>query len=534
MPLNEQWYYPYTPLQPGFIRLLKLDLGVKGDPMRGTLMQVDPGKTSFIALSYTWGDPKESRRWAELDGRWFHIRPNLFDALKAVRALFTQNPKGARPIWIDAICLDQDNIPERNAEIACMDRIYAGADKVLVWLGEQSEDSTFAMLLIQSLAGRPMLGKVLKSIPTPINEEIVGPLINLCRREYWYRAWTQQEIAMSKSHMFLMCGEEGVQFDDLLRAYNRLLSLGWHGLESTGAIFALLDVGGLTMEDLLTSRHPKWHCSDKRDIVFSILSMASDRTVDWTADYGIPLEWLLFGVLRVCKATKPNWLASALSFQMEISRKSLRNALLNRVNEFEAEMSGFAARNVQPSIWRERGLDYMKCFLHLADITYTDQLTERPLIDFKVKEAELTIRSWNLQPGDAILEFQDCQIMVLFRTDILGAQMIGIACRINALTYEQFLPKINDDDLQIEKLEQIIQAMLAESLTEDTEPMLHDWVTDRNKMFCPTTSEKDCSVLCTVLLRLCLLQDLGLGSFPIVSLILQMGCQRLAEVDQAW
>ncbi len=40
-----------------------------------------------------------------------------------------------RKVWVDAICINQDNIPERNRQVRMMPHIYSRAESVLVWFG---------------------------------------------------------------------------------------------------------------------------------------------------------------------------------------------------------------------------------------------------------------------------------------------------------------------------------------------------------------------------------------------------------------
>ncbi len=59
-----------------------------------------------------------------------HIRPDPDDA---------DNGESVEPlrIWVDALCIDQSNVAERNAHVQLMGQIYAGADMVHVWIGEE-------------------------------------------------------------------------------------------------------------------------------------------------------------------------------------------------------------------------------------------------------------------------------------------------------------------------------------------------------------------------------------------------------------
>lgn len=100
----------------------------------------------YEALSYTWGtEPPIHRIFC--NGQNFAIRPNLFHALRRLR--YRTKP---RLLWIDAICIDQDNADEKNLQIPLMRSIYMSASQVLVWLGEEANDSSKAMALMHKLS----------------------------------------------------------------------------------------------------------------------------------------------------------------------------------------------------------------------------------------------------------------------------------------------------------------------------------------------------------------------------------------------
>lgn len=131
----------YKPLEPGVktIRLLELLPGAFENDLRCSLRTVAlDDKPYYEALSYTWG------AWDE--GRTLKIRPanqwmsrsteipitnNLFRALRRLRRLVT-----IRVLWVDAVCINQDDLDERSAQVAFMADIYASAASTIIWLGE--------------------------------------------------------------------------------------------------------------------------------------------------------------------------------------------------------------------------------------------------------------------------------------------------------------------------------------------------------------------------------------------------------------
>jgi hypothetical protein len=99
------------------------------------------------ALSYAWGSPV--RTWTvTCNGRQLSITTNLRIALQAIR-----QPNKKRQIWVDAICIDQTNIKERNHQIKLMTQIYSTAKQVLVWLGP-ADTGTPVARHVQKMAKR--------------------------------------------------------------------------------------------------------------------------------------------------------------------------------------------------------------------------------------------------------------------------------------------------------------------------------------------------------------------------------------------
>jgi hypothetical protein len=85
---------------------------------------------------------RKERRPILCDGKRLWIQRNLYDFLVRLRELGK-----FRPLWIDALCIDQDESnPEVKAEkmrqLWMMGRIYSSADVVLVWVGEYAGVST--------------------------------------------------------------------------------------------------------------------------------------------------------------------------------------------------------------------------------------------------------------------------------------------------------------------------------------------------------------------------------------------------------
>ena len=128
----------YKHLESREIRLLRLQpSGNLGHykPLSGNLKTIrlpesnDSISIRFEALSYFWGD-KAADRTLSLDNTPFSIKPNLEAALRVL-----SKGKVERLLWIDAICINQADLKERNEQVRIMSSIYQQATRVIVWIG---------------------------------------------------------------------------------------------------------------------------------------------------------------------------------------------------------------------------------------------------------------------------------------------------------------------------------------------------------------------------------------------------------------
>jgi Heterokaryon incompatibility protein (HET) len=89
----------------------------------------------FEALSYVWGNP-ERAKVVICNTYPKKVTPNLGTALDRLKYEHTE-----RLVWIDAICVNQDDLMERSEQVKLMRDIYSQAWRVVVWLGEDEEDN---------------------------------------------------------------------------------------------------------------------------------------------------------------------------------------------------------------------------------------------------------------------------------------------------------------------------------------------------------------------------------------------------------
>jgi hypothetical protein len=138
--------YVYSPLGDDEIRLLVLYPKPSGDSAIGTeaiesrIIHVPRDQPpNYEALSYCWGKTNV-RHTIQVDGKTLMVGENLFSALNHLRG---DQPDDMRHVWIDAICINQQDQEERGCQVLRMGSIYARACRVIIWLRLPPEGDTW-------------------------------------------------------------------------------------------------------------------------------------------------------------------------------------------------------------------------------------------------------------------------------------------------------------------------------------------------------------------------------------------------------
>jgi hypothetical protein len=105
-----------------------------------------PARLAYEALSYAWGS--EDRNCAiSCDKKTLFITANCEAALRRLR-----RKSESRTLWVDSICINQSSIVERNEQVKMMADVYAMAEQVIVWLGEDRTYTATTFLALRVLA----------------------------------------------------------------------------------------------------------------------------------------------------------------------------------------------------------------------------------------------------------------------------------------------------------------------------------------------------------------------------------------------
>jgi hypothetical protein len=321
--------YRYSPLSGDSIRLLRI-LSGPGEPIRCSLEDVQlRDEPLYDCLSYTWGDPlyhelsapQDTRiTTAELkfpitcDGLVIFVAENLLEALLQLSRNGTlsatdddQHHKPCR-IWIDAVCIDQGNVLERNSQVAMMNRIYRSAQTVIVWLGISDVHTEHAIDVMSRLSSIPQENRDV-SLPLDLDDPEMYQALGITdiepqqwldyaaflKRTWFSRIWVIQETSVARN-IVVFCGSHVLLWSDITNAANLLRETQLGELLMSKVVEAIdsraestryipntltnpfifenvrVKATSLNLEKLLVySRY--FNASDDRDRVFAILGL---------------------------------------------------------------------------------------------------------------------------------------------------------------------------------------------------------------------------------------------------------------------
>ena len=173
----------------------------------------------YEALSYTWGNP-DRNHYITWNDKAVGVTENLYSALVHLR--LTDKP---RYLWSDAICINQNDVDEKNSQVQQIIAIYKGADRVIAWLGTSADDSDFTMegmKVFDDRANRRDLfdrshdAKCVQQLRRLYIAQSV-----LFNRPYFRRSWVRQEVSVAKK-VLVYCGKLCVSWSTMKRSSSRL------------------------------------------------------------------------------------------------------------------------------------------------------------------------------------------------------------------------------------------------------------------------------------------------------------------------
>lgn len=256
------------------IRLVEIQPAAhETDPVACTISEVTFGsRPKFEALSYMWG-PEGADDAITLNGILFGVRKNLLDALRFLRRQVASG-KPRQPFWIDAICINQDDVEERNRQLRIMDQIYFRASTVVVWLGSRYTEFQREMEAELKVEGAE---KEEEEAPSSRGgNSIQKRMVRYLRTEpYWDRLWIIQEIGRARK-LRVCFGNESLSWDQFMQLITMHNSDGNTGPLRLDRLLRLERYGDSHTLKRLLEEHREAKCSEPRDKVYGLIGLAVD------------------------------------------------------------------------------------------------------------------------------------------------------------------------------------------------------------------------------------------------------------------
>ncbi|KAK5651258.1 hypothetical protein OQA88_12666 [Cercophora sp. LCS_1] len=188
--------------------------------------------SSFGALSYVWGD-NENGGTITINGHQVRVTTNLDDFLRRIRR---SDSGQVSQLWVDAICINQNDPNERSSQANLMRRIYSSATTVFAWFGPDNCDLAFKTISELSAESPTAEGisdndpelhrfltlNWLQKYPHLCEEQNIGvpncpwgAVATFLHAPYWQRVWIFQEVALVCSLIMVSPGSRQLSWPDL-------------------------------------------------------------------------------------------------------------------------------------------------------------------------------------------------------------------------------------------------------------------------------------------------------------------------------
>ncbi|CAK1356397.1 unnamed protein product [Cercospora beticola] len=250
---------------------------------------------AYEALSYAWGEVERTHIAHVMDPGTMQVLGSLSITRSldvALRNLRTVDVE--RTIWVDAICINQEDLHERSIQVRRMGEIYKYAARVVVWLERASNDSTVALSALQRLGEgveisddgwwfpAPHVGDVNMALdqPAPFTTTEWDAVEALLSRSWFRRMWVIQEITLGSPRSILQCGPDTITYHNFRRAIAILTEragvpndLSYLINDKNDIVFGL---SRSTLRDIVTIAR-QHSCFDPRDKIYGMLGLLGPR-----------------------------------------------------------------------------------------------------------------------------------------------------------------------------------------------------------------------------------------------------------------
>ncbi|KAG7284532.1 hypothetical protein NEMBOFW57_010907 [Staphylotrichum longicolle] len=258
-------------------------------------------KERYVALSYVWGDATAARREIIVNGEPAFITENLHAALTHMLGLqgLLASLLGECELWVDAVCINQQDATEKFKQVAHMKAVFANAQWVVAWMGLAADGSDE---LLRALNETGSVATTAEGGSGQLEEPSFCPkaLHAFLAREWWTRMWTFQEF-MVPFMLWFVCGHSYAHSYDIFGALNKAMSyldrtyyyifetefsnlLAWR-MHMLLLHERFMEEKELPLLDLIEATKDA-KCTDPRDRIFALLGlMGQDEKRHLNCDY---------------------------------------------------------------------------------------------------------------------------------------------------------------------------------------------------------------------------------------------------------
>ncbi|KAI3323029.1 heterokaryon incompatibility protein-domain-containing protein [Xylariaceae sp. AK1471] len=204
-------------------RLLKILPGKGSEPLCCELIYSRiANPPEYEALSYCWGSATLVAE-VRCDGILISVSTNLAAALQVFRREIS-----SRMLWVDAICINQNDVGEKEYQVPLMGQIYSKAIAVQIWLGNDTPEYTCATAFtifrnLKNLCVRfgwdidfayLVRYRALQGYGLPdVVEDSWRCIRHLVEMPWFTRTWVIQEVTLSRQ-AYLQCGNSSLPWID--------------------------------------------------------------------------------------------------------------------------------------------------------------------------------------------------------------------------------------------------------------------------------------------------------------------------------
>ena len=198
----------YTPLDEDLNQVRILHLNAASDDEHAiachiSIASLDDPAIQYEALSYIWGD-RNNDQTITIEGKPWKVTANLFKALGHL-----WHADRSRTLWVDAVCINQDDTDERGHQVSHMGAIFRKAETVVIWLSEAWPGVNDAFNFFTIAGQNPELHVNRALSPSLAGQgvdveswRVIQALQHFASFAWWGRMWTVQEMVLAQHPVF--------------------------------------------------------------------------------------------------------------------------------------------------------------------------------------------------------------------------------------------------------------------------------------------------------------------------------------------